>query len=110
MYLGLDLRGGVHFLLQVDMKGALTKRLDAFAGDIRTTLRDKGIRHAGVSREGSRIIVRFRDAETREKAKRAIADAFRDLQVVEAGDAAEPAPRRRRSSRKPRSAIQEAAR
>jgi len=90
MYLGLDLRGGVHFLLQVDMKGALTKRLDAFAGDIRTTLRDKSIRHGGVSREGGTIVVRFRDVETREKAKRALADAFGDLLLADAGDAAEP--------------------
>jgi preprotein translocase subunit SecD len=90
MYLGLDLRGGVHFLLQVDMKGALTKRLDAFTGDIRTTLRDKSIRHSGVSREGSTIVVRFRDTETREKAKRAIADSLGDLLLVDAGDAAEP--------------------
>ena len=90
MYLGLDLRGGVHFLLQVDMKGALTKRLDSFTGDIRTTLRDKGIRHSGVSREGGTIVVRFRDTETREKAKRAIADSLGDLLLVDAGDAAEP--------------------
>ena len=90
MYLGLDLRGGVHFLLQVDMKGALTKRLDAFGGDIRTTLRDKSIRHSGVTREGNRITVRFRDAETREKARRVLIDGFGDLQVVEAGDTAEP--------------------
>ena len=52
MYLGLDLRGGVHFLLQVDMKAAVTKRLDGMAGDIRTTLRDKNLRHSGISREG----------------------------------------------------------
>ncbi len=90
MYLGLDLRGGVHFLLQVDMKGALTKRLDALTGDIRAALRDKGIRHSGVSREGSTIVVRFRDPETRDKARRAIADALPDLAVAEAGDAAEP--------------------
>ena len=90
MYLGLDLRGGVHFLLQVDMKGALTKRLDSFTGDIRTTLRDKSIRHSGVSREGSTIVVRFRDTDTREKAKRAIADSLGDLLLVDAGDAAEP--------------------
>jgi preprotein translocase subunit SecD len=90
MYLGLDLRGGVHFLLQVDMKGALTKRLDSFTGDIRTALRDKGIRHSGVSREGGTIVVRFRDTETREKAKRAIADSLGDLLLVDAGDAAEP--------------------
>jgi len=90
MYLGLDLRGGVHFLLQVDMKGALTKRLDAFAGDIRTTLRDKGVRHSGIAREGSTIVVRFRDVDTREKAKRAIADALPDLLVLDAGDEKEP--------------------
>jgi preprotein translocase subunit SecD len=86
MYLGLDLRGGVHFLLQVDMRGALLKRLDGFAGDIRTTLRDKNIRHAGVSRERDTIVIRFRDAETREKARRAIGDALQDLALTEAGD------------------------
>ncbi len=90
MYLGLDLRGGVHFLLQVDMKGALTKRLDAFTGDIRTALRDKSIRHSGVTREGMTIVVRFRDPETRDNARRVIADALPDLAIVEAGDAAEP--------------------
>ena len=51
MYLGLDLRGGVHFLLQVDMRGALTKRLDSTSADLRTVLRDKNIRHSGLSRE-----------------------------------------------------------
>ena len=50
MYLGLDLRGGVHFLLQVDMKQALSKRLDATVGDLRTQLREKNLRHAGISR------------------------------------------------------------
>ncbi|HET9043602.1 MAG TPA: protein translocase subunit SecD, partial [Burkholderiales bacterium] len=89
MYLGLDLRGGVHFLLQVDMRGALLKRLDSFAGDIRTTLRDKNIRHAGVTRERDTIVVRFRDPETRDKARRAIGDALPDLALADAGDAAE---------------------
>ncbi len=56
MYLGLDLRGGVHFLLQVDMKGALTKRLDSTGADLRTLLRDKSIRHGGISREGETIV------------------------------------------------------
>ena len=69
MYLGLDLRGGVHFLLQVDMKGAVTKRLDSMAADIRTLLRDKSLRHAGISREGNTLAIRFRDAETRERVK-----------------------------------------
>ncbi len=67
MYLGLDLRGGVHFLLQVDMKGALTKRLDSTSADIRTVLRDKNLRHGGVNREGDRIVVKFREVETRDK-------------------------------------------
>ena len=50
MYLGLDLRGGVHFLLQVDMQAAITKRLESYAGDLRTQLRDKNVRHSGIQR------------------------------------------------------------
>ncbi|MDE2617211.1 MAG: protein translocase subunit SecD, partial [Burkholderiales bacterium] len=52
MYLGLDLRGGVHFMLQVDMQAALTKKAESFAGDLRTSLREKNIRHGGISRDG----------------------------------------------------------
>lgn len=89
MYLGLDLRGGVHFLLQVDMKGALTKRMDAIAADLRSQLRDKNIRHGGIAREGQAIVVSFRDAETRDKARRIIADQQSDLSVAEAEDGAE---------------------
>jgi preprotein translocase subunit SecD len=90
MYLGLDLRGGVHFLLQVDMRGALVKRLESYAGDVRTALRDKNIRHGGVSREGMSLIVRFRDDDTRDKARRIVTDALADLNVVDGGTAAEP--------------------
>ena len=89
MYLGLDLRGGVHFLLQVDMKGALTKRMDAIAADLRSQLRDKNIRHGGIAREGQAIVVRFRDAETRDKAGRIIADQQSDLSVAETNDGGE---------------------
>jgi preprotein translocase subunit SecD len=64
MYLGLDLRGGVHFLMQVDMKAALTKKVESLTGDIRTLLRDKNMRHAGIARDGTSIDVRFRDRET----------------------------------------------
>lgn len=56
MYLGLDLRGGVHFLMQVDMKAALTKKAEALTGDARTMLRDKNIRHAGISRDGNTVL------------------------------------------------------
>ena len=86
MYLGLDLRGGVHFLLQVDMKGALTKRLDSTTADLRSLLRDKNIRHAGITRERETLVVKFRDAETRDKAKTAIADVQPDLNLVDSQD------------------------
>ena len=86
MYLGLDLRGGVHFLLQVDMKGALTKRLDSTAADLRSLLRDKNIRHTGINRERDTVVVKFRDAETRDKAKLAIGDSTADLALLDAQD------------------------
>ncbi|MCC7082574.1 MAG: protein translocase subunit SecD [Burkholderiales bacterium] len=68
MYLGLDLRGGVHFLMQVDMKTALTRKMESVAGDIRGALREKRIPYAGISREGQIVQVRFRDQAAREKA------------------------------------------
>ncbi len=89
MYLGLDLRGGVHFLLQVDMKGALTKRLDSTSADLRTLMRDKNVRHTGIGREGERIVVKFRDAETRSKGHNALQDNQPDLQVEEQNDGAD---------------------
>jgi preprotein translocase subunit SecD len=76
MYLGLDLRGGVHFLMQVDMKAVLTKRADSLAGDIRTLLRDKSIRHAGVNRAGNAVEILFREEATRQVV---LADALPDL-------------------------------
>lgn len=89
MYLGLDLRGGVHFLLEVDMPGALTKRLDATTGDLRTLMRDKNVRHAGITREGETVVVRFRDAAQREAARRAILDSTADLALADRNDGAE---------------------
>jgi len=89
MYLGLDLRGGVHFMLQVDMQAALAKRAESLSGDVRTTLREKNIRHSGISREGQTIEVRFRDAATLAAAQAVFADQFADLQTVEAADGAE---------------------
>jgi preprotein translocase subunit SecD len=86
MYLGLDLRGGVHFLLQVDMKGALTKRLDSISADLRGLLRDKNIRHGGISREGQTVAIRFREAETRDKARAVLTENQPDLQLVDAQD------------------------
>ena len=89
MYLGLDLRGGVHFLLQVDMKGAVTKRLDSISADLRSYLREKSIRHGGIGREGQRLAIRFRDAETRDKARGLLLDNQPDLEFVESQDGAD---------------------
>jgi preprotein translocase subunit SecD len=82
MYLGLDLRGGVHFMLQVDMQAALTKKTESLAGDIRTTLRDKNIRHSGIARDGQAIEIKVRDEATRQAASNLLADQFQDLQVT----------------------------
>ncbi|ABF09819.1 SecYEG protein translocase auxiliary subunit [Cupriavidus metallidurans CH34] len=79
MYLGLDLRGGVHFLLQVDMKGAVDKKLDSLAGDARTLLRDKNIRHGGIDRDGERLTVRFSNGDDAERARGILADNLREL-------------------------------
>jgi preprotein translocase subunit SecD len=89
MYLGLDLRGGVHFLLQVDMKAALDKAADRFTTDIRSLLREKKVQYAGVSREGTNVVVRFRDEPERAKARGEIEKAFPDLLLREADAAGE---------------------
>ncbi len=83
MYLGLDLRGGVDFLLQVDMKGAIDKKAESFAGDLRTTFRDKGIRGTSVNRNGQAIEVSFRDAAALQTAKQLIQDQFPDLATTD---------------------------
>lgn len=83
MYLGLDLRGGVHFLLQVDMKGALSKSLDRYSADMRASLREQKIRYKGLDREGSQIIVKFRDAESRASASDEINKNYDDLSLRE---------------------------
>ena len=83
MYLGLDLRGGVHFMLQVDMQAALTKRAESLAGDIRLSLREKNIRHSGIARNGEAIDIRFNDSATLTAAKNLIQDQIPDLQLVE---------------------------
>ena len=88
MYLGLDLRGGVDFLLQVDMKGAIDKKAESFASDLRTALRDKNIRGSAVSRNGQTVEVRLRDAASAEAARRLIQDQFPDLVVADTQDGA----------------------
>ena len=89
MYLGLDLRGGVHFLMQVDMKSALTKRAEALTGDMRSLLRDKNIRHAGITRDGNVVDVRFRDTTTAQQGLALLSDQLPDLQWIQSTDGSE---------------------
>ena len=89
MSLGLDLRGGVHFLMQVDMKSALTKKAESMTGDVRLMLRDKNLRHAGIVREGNAVVVRFRDRETLTAARQLLEDELRDLQWSETAEGAD---------------------
>jgi len=79
MYLGLDLRGGVHFMLQVDMNAALTKKIDSLSGDLRSALREKSIRHNGISREKETIQMGFREQATADAAVALMRDQFPDL-------------------------------
>ncbi len=87
MYLGLDLRGGVHFLMEVDMRAAITKRIEVLVGDTRTLLREQNIRHAGVNREGNRLSVAFRDEATRTAARNLLSDRQPDVNWTAAGEA-----------------------
>jgi preprotein translocase subunit SecD len=89
MYLGLDLRGGVHFMLQVDMQAALTKKAESLTGDIRTGLREKNVRHSGISRNGQTIEVRFKDTAALAAARVVLQDQFPDLQATDGPDGAE---------------------
>jgi len=89
MFLGLDLRGGVHFMLQVDMQAALDKKAESYAGDLRTLLRDKSIRYGGIDRNGQTVLIRVRDADTATAVKNLITDQFPDLAVTEAGEGAD---------------------
>ena len=89
MYLGLDLRGGVHFMLQVDMQAALTQKVESITGDLRSLLREKDVRHGGISRNGQSIEIRLRDAQQLQAAKRVLSEQFADLQTQEAADGSE---------------------
>ncbi|MHA7599219.1 protein translocase subunit SecD [Alicycliphilus sp. T452] len=86
MYLGLDLRGGVHFMLQVDMQAAITKKAESYAGDLRTLLREKNVRHGGISRDGQAVDIRVRDEATATAARNLVADQFPDLVVASSPD------------------------
>lgn len=81
MYLGLDLRGGVHFMLQVDMVGALTKALDRYSADIRSSLREQKISFSGIERERSQLTIKFRDEPSRSKGETELKRIYPDLEL-----------------------------
>lgn len=83
MYLGLDLRGGVHFLLQVDMKAALDKASDRYVGDFRASLRKERISYSGVTREAQSIEIKFTDPKELVKAQKIISNEFPDVSLKE---------------------------
>lgn len=89
MYLGLDLRGGVHFLLQLDMKAAVGKQLDGYITDVRNRLREDKIASAGIAREGQSLIIRFRDAGARDKALALLGKSMPDLVLREVDEGSE---------------------
>ncbi|MBP6059003.1 MAG: protein translocase subunit SecD [Nitrosomonas sp.] len=79
MYLGLDLRGGVHFMLEVDMDGAIEKSFDRYSNDIRSTLREHKISYTGLEKQGKKLILKFRDNESRTKAETELKSNYPDL-------------------------------
>ncbi len=90
MYLGLDLRGGVHFLMQVDTRAVMAKRIQATQAAARAQLVEKKIRFAGFSRSGEVIEIRFRDRETLDAARNMLASQLPELTLAEANDAEGP--------------------
>jgi len=88
MYLGLDLRGGVHFMLQVDMLAALTKRADSLAGDLRLALREKSLRYEDLVRDGNSVQMRLPDQATANAVERLLQEQFADLQTRTSADGA----------------------
>jgi preprotein translocase subunit SecD len=89
MYLGLDLRGGVHFLMQVDSKAVLAKRVQGIQSAARAALRDKNVRHAGIDLVGDTVEIKFRDDATRQKAKDVLSGQIADLLYVDSGEGSE---------------------
>ncbi|MEF9928281.1 MAG: protein translocase subunit SecD [Massilia sp.] len=89
MSLGLDLRGGVHFLMQVDTKAVLDNKVKALQSSVRSNLRDKNVRHSGIERVRDTIEVRFRDAATRSNARNVLAAQSSELAFADAADGAD---------------------
>ena len=79
MYLGLDLRGGIHVLIDVDMDAAVSQAMERYNGDIRTLLRTEKVRYSRVANRDDAILVMFKEAGLRDQALDVIGNEFRDL-------------------------------
>ena len=88
MYLGLDLRGGVHFLMEVDMDAAIQKAMQRYSSDLRTVLRKAKVRYTSIRESGDKLVIKFRSVEDRDKSYDLIHDEYRELQLkpVDEGD------------------------
>ncbi|MEW8430837.1 MAG: protein translocase subunit SecD, partial [gamma proteobacterium symbiont of Ctena orbiculata] len=87
MYLGLDLRGGIHVLIDVDMDAAIEQAAERYSGDIRTLLREKKLRYTRISREQDQVVVKFNNAEKRDQASDLIGNEFRSLNLESSDEA-----------------------
>jgi preprotein translocase subunit SecD len=86
MYLGLDLRGGVHFLMEVDMEAAIEKSLERSAGEMRSFMREEKVRYKAVQASTDRISIRFASEEARESATLLLEDEYRDFEFTNSND------------------------
>ena len=86
MYLGLDLRGGVHFLMEVDMESAIAKSLERTAGELRSLMREEKIRYRAVEADAEKISIRFSDAATRDAARLVLEEEYRDFEFADFAD------------------------
>ncbi len=86
MYLGLDLRGGVHFLMEVDMDAAIQKALERYASDLRTVLRKAKVRYISIRTDGDKLTIKFRSAEDRGRGMDLVHNEYRDLELKEVDD------------------------
>jgi len=86
MYLGLDLRGGVHFLMEVDMESAIEKSLERAAGEMRSFMRDEKIRYKAVQASADKITIRFASVDERDAAQLLLEDEYRDFEFADRSD------------------------
>jgi preprotein translocase subunit SecD len=86
MYLGLDLRGGVHFLMEVDMNAAIQKAMQRYSSDLRTVLRKAKLRYTSIREADDKLVIKFRSVEDRDKGSELIHDEYPELELKELED------------------------